>query len=317
MAVFRKFNDSDAENIISAVRDTYGEEYTPKFMYDQNYLCKASSSGEIIFTVAETESGEFIGIIGLKLSKRILGAIEVIALVVKKKFRELHIGFKLFEYCMSVADSLKLPSIYGTAVMINDFSQRIVAKLGFKATGFWLNRKCFSDKLKSGNRYKNDKISMLVVVRNFGVEDVGDIFLPKRYQDRAYDCYSQFGITFKVCEERIEPTVDETIFSESGEEDFYNKNIFIYDAGKDFLSLIKKASVLENSLSTISVILDIKMKSSVWCVEELEKLGYKFTGFLPLASGHEYIIFHLSRCNIETEEFVLNKQFEFIKKVGL
>lgn len=314
MTLFRDFMDNDAKSIIEAIRETYGEEYSPKFMYNEEYLFEATKSGKIKFTVATTEGGEFIGVIGLKTVDYFLGTVEVISLVVKKMFQKLHIGTNLFRTCMNRADRENVSSVYGSVAVINDYSQRIMSKLGYRATGFWLNRKFFSDKIKGGRQYKSDKVNMIVMVRNNRVMDAGVLYLPKHYMKSASDCYGRFSVKFQFCTDIEPPNISQTVYTQSGIEDYYNTNFFVYNAGKDFNKILTSISLLEKELSSVSVFIDVKNKSAVWAIEQLENLGCKLTGFLPLANGHEYAIFHLCRCSVYYDEFSICELFNNIKK---
>ena len=335
--LLREYACGDEAGMISCIRDEYKETYFKRDFYHAEYLRKEAENGHIIFLVAEIhsiagqpqKSMEIAGMMALKKDAGKRAVYEIASQIFKKKYRGYGMAETFFTYAMGILANFNCFSLYSLPVVFHNVTQRLLYRLGFKATGFLLNVFDMGDIVHSYHNGRNSKHSQGIQIYAVKKQDVGEIYIPGEHEEFCRQIYRKLGVQCHIMTEKnisrktqffpITGTLD-TIQFLSASDISYRQNalqssleICIRHIGTDLLERIAachKKYPLKGK-QTINILLPLNTPYAIWAYKKLVEKGYFFSGLKPLGSEGEYMILHHpGEVQIFFEDYVLSEEFK-------
>lgn len=299
----------DENGMIACVRDEYGDTYFKSGFYDAKYLRKEAEEGVITFLIAETDEDGIIGMMILKEFYPKKSMCEIASQIFRKKYRGYGLAMPFFEYGMGILLSRNYSAAYCLPVLFHDVTQRLLYRLGMRATGLVMNVFDMDHIIHSYNNGRNRKHSQGIQIRAVGKRDAGTLYLPEEHYGFCRDIYASLGAVFTIAAADIRrlPDVDnhETddqtqrlpVYTEmeyANDDLQHSLTIDIRRAGRDLVKRITKLHTRYplQGKQTAVIFLNCNDPGAVWAYEVLQEMGYFFTGLKPLCSEREYIVLH-------------------------
>lgn len=316
--ILRKYKPGDEQGMIACIRDEYGDTYFKQGFYHPDYLQKEAQSGHITFLIAQTNSGEIAGMLCLKEFAPEESMCEIASQIFKKKYRGYGLAMPFFEYGMEILLGRNYFAAYCLPVLFHDTTQRLLYRLGLRATGFVLNVFDMEDITHSYQNGQNRKHSQGIQIRAVKKQDAGTVYVPAEQQPFCRKIYESLGVSCNMAEEERQcerkqgklPPVSELSYVQDEKQN--SLEIRVYRIGLD---LPKRIAALHHKFplkgkQTANIFLTISDRHAVWAYRILTKMGYFFTGLKPLCSRQEYMVLHQpGQVEIYLEDYVLSEEF--------
>lgn len=324
--LLRQYREGDEEGMIACIRDEYGDTYFKRGFYDPAYLKKEAAEGNITFLVAETEDDGIAGMLILKELYPEEAMCEVASQIFRKKYRGYGLAAPFFDYGMEILLSRHYSAAFCLPVLFHDVTQRLLYRLGFRATGLVLNVFDMGNITHSYLNGRNTKHSQGIQVQAVEKQDAGTIYIPEEHREFCQAVYDSLGVSHE-----IRAAADRTADTEGippfcsishKQDDLQNSlEIRIHQTGADLPEQIRKlhSRYPLTGKQTANVFLNINDRHAVWAYERLGEAGYFFTGLKPLCSEREYMVLHHPG-EVETylEDYVVSEEFgQLIKFVKI
>ncbi|MCH5249841.1 MAG: hypothetical protein J1E98_07905 [Lachnospiraceae bacterium] len=331
----REYRPGDEEGMIACIRDEYGDTYFKRGFYEPAYIKEESDSGHITFLVAQTKAGEIAGMLILKEFAPKEDMCEIASQIFRKKYRGYGLAMPFFEYAMGILQRRNYSAAYCLPVLFHDVTQRLLYRLGLRATGFVLNVFDIEHITHSYHNGKNTKHSQGIQIRAVNKQDAGILYIPREHQSFAARVYKELGVKFQMVQEHVEDEYglqqeevdNERVLPPVSLINFWQNElqksleISIYLVGEDLPLRIADfhAKFPLRRRQIINVFLNCNDKNAVWAYRLLEDEGYFFTGLKPLCSKKEYMVLHNpGEVEIYFEDYVVSEEFEgllcYVKK---
>lgn len=306
----RKFRAGDETGMIACIRDEYGDTYFKTGFYDPEYLRKEAEEGIITFLIAETEEDGIIGMMILKEFYPKESMCEIASQIFRKKYRGYGLAMPFFEYGMGLLLSRSYSAAFCLPVLFHDVTQRLLYRLGLRATGLVMNVFDMDHIMHSYNNGRNRKHSQGIQIRAVGKRDAGTLYLPEEHRAFCRDIYGSLGAEYTLadaqihrqpeaaeCGEAKDPAERLPVYTEM---EYANDNlqhsltVDIRRAGRDLVKRITKLHTRYpfKGKQTVVIFLNCNDPGAVWAYETLQNMGYFFTGLKPLCSEREYMVLH-------------------------
>lgn len=312
----REYRPGDEEGMIACIRDEYKDTYFKRGFYHTNFLKKEAESGHITFLVAQTRAGELAGMLILKEFAPQEDMCEIASQIFRKKYRGYGMAMPFFEYGMQILLSRKYSAAYCLPVLFHNTTQRLLYRIGLKATGFVLNVFDMSHIIHSYKNGRNLKHSQGIQIRAVEKQDAGTVYIPTEHRDFCRKIYDSLDVAYHIAEEDRSCMSELPAFSNLSfirNELQSSLEINIHHIG---LNLPEQLEILHREIplkgkQTANVFLNISDKNAVWAYHILTEMGYFFTGLKPLCSEREYMVLHHpGEVEIFFEDYVLSEEFE-------
>ena len=322
----REYRPGDEEGMIACIRDEYGDTYFKRGFYKPEHIKEESDSGHITFLVAQTKAGEIAGMLILKEFAPKEDMCEIASQIFRKKYRGYGLAMPFFEYAMDILLSRNYSAAYCLPVLFHDVTQRLLYRLGLRATGFVLNVFDIEHITHSYHNGKNTKHSQGIQIRAVGKQDAGTLYLPREHQTFCSNIYNELGVKFHIEQDKDEkeyklqpesadnkhvlPPVSLLSFWQNELQRSLEVNIRL--VGEDLPLRIADlhTKYLLRGRQIINIFLNCNDKNAVWAYRVLEEEGYFFTGLKPLCSKREYMVLHNpGKIEIFFEDYVVSEEF--------
>lgn len=318
--LLREYRPGDEEGMIACIRDEYLDTYFKKNFYSPDYLRKEAESGQITFLVAQTRAGEIAGMLLLKEFAPKEQMCEVASQIFRKKYRGYGLAMPFFTYGMDILLRRNYSAAYCLPVLFHDTTQRLLFRLGFRATGFIWNVFDMEHISHSYQNGRNTKHSQGIQIRAVNKRDAGTLYMPKKYQAYCRSVYESLGVTYHMAEERADeknnlPAVTELSYQQDDRQS--SLEIRIYRIGADLterLYALHQAFPLQGK-QTANIFLNSNDPNAVGAYDSITDMGYFFSGLKPLCSEKEYMILHhAGEVKIYLEDYVISEEFLALSK---
>ncbi|MBD5487476.1 MAG: hypothetical protein HDR13_01590 [Lachnospiraceae bacterium] len=305
----RLFRPGDENGMIACIRDEYGDTYFKTGFYDPEYLRREAEEGVITFLIAETDEDGIIGMMILKEFYPKESMCEIASQVFRKKYRGYGLAMPFFEYGMKLLLSRNYSAAFCLPVLFHDVTQRLLYRLGMRATGLVMNVFDMDHITHSYNNGRNRKHSQGIQIRAVGKRDAGVVYLPEEHYAFCRDIYASLGAVFTIAAadiRRIPDNEDCEAQDRTGQLPVYTEMEYVNDdlqhsltidirrAGRDLAERITKLHTRYplQGKQTAVIFINCNDPGAVWAYEVLQEMGYFFTGLKPLCSEREYIVMH-------------------------
>lgn len=318
--ILRGYRPKDEEGMIACIRDEYGETYFKQDFYRPDFLKREAKSGHITFLVAETEKDGIAGMLILKEFAPEESMCEIASQIFRKRYRGYGLAMPFFEYGMEILLSREYSAAYCLPVVFHDTTQRLLYRLGLRATGFVLNVFDTEHIVHSYHNGKNTKHSQGIQIRAVGKRDAGTIYIPAKHRDFCSRVYENLEAAYHLAEEdtgsRKElPPVSELSFRQDEKQSSLEIRIcrIGLDLPERMEALHRKFPLKEKQ--TANIFLNISDRNAVWAYQILAEAGYFFTGLKPLCSKNEYMVLHNpGDVAIYFEDYAVSEEFGEIRR---
>lgn len=313
----RQYRTGDESGIIDCIRDEYGDTYFKRDFYLPEQIQKEARSGNITFLVAETLSGEIAGMLILKQFYPRESMCELASQIFKKQYRGYGLAMPFFEYGMNILKARHYSAAYCLPVLFHDTTQRLLYRMGLRATGFVLNVFHMEKITHSYKRDCNKKHSQGIQIMAVEKRNAGTVYLPLEHREFGRKVYDSLGVAYRIWEE----TKEEKPFGASKVEwkqDAVQSSleIYIHRVGEDLSRRMEELhrKYLLTGMQTANVFLNINDKNALWAYRVLTEMEYFFTGLKPLCSDREYMVLHnAGKVECFLDEYQLSEEFDRLR----
>ncbi len=326
----RQYRPGDEEGMIACIRDEYGDTYFKRGFYEPIYIKEESDNGHILFLVAQTKAGEIAGMLILKNFLPKENMCEIASQIFRKKYRGYGLAMPFFEYAMEILLKNNYSAAYCLPVLFHDVTQRLLYRLGLRATGFIMNVFNMWNITHSYHNGKNTKHSQGIQIRAVNKQDAGTVYIPYEHQNFVAKVYDSLGVKYCIGQDIVRENSDssgkvphgninnlsamppQSLISFWQNELQSSLEIEIRIVGGDLtkriIDLHKKYPL--KGAQTSNVFLNCSDKNAVWAYRVLEAEGYFFTGLKPLCGRNEYMVLHNpGEVEIYFEDYVVSSEF--------
>ena len=334
--LLRQYREGDEEGMIACIRDEYGDTYFKRGFYDPACLKKEAGEGTITFLVAETKDDGIAGMLILKEFYPEETMCEVASQIFRKKYRGFGLAAPFFDYGMEILTSRPYSAAFCLPVLFHDVTQRLLYRLGFRATGLALGVFDMEHITHSYRNGRNTKHSQGIQVRAVKKRDAGILYIPEECREFCREVYDRLGVSYDIRtvrttdKSRTTDKVKATDKVKTGDKDkgclpsscimSYKQDdvqssleVRIHQTGADLPERLRElhSRYPLTGKQTANVFLNISDKYAVWAYERLREKGYFFTGLKPLCSEREYMVLHNpGEVEIYLEDYVLSEEFQ-------
>jgi len=319
----RVYRPGDEKGMIACIRDEYGDTYFKTDFYHPAYLRAEAESGHITFLVAETEKDDIAGMLILKEFAPQESMCEIASQIFRKKYRGYGLAMPFFEYGMEILLGRDYSAAYCLPVVFHDTTQRLLYRLGLRATGFILNVFDMEHIIHSYQNGRNTKHSQGIQIRAARKRDAGIVYIPADHREFCSRIYESLGVTCQLEEGDSGAELSLlSVLSCRQDELQSSLEIRIQRVGFDLserMKILQRKFPLKGK-QTVNVFLNISDRNAVQAYYILTEMGYFLTGLKPLCCDEEYMVLHNpGEVEIYFEDYVLSKEFAevagYIEKV--
>ncbi|MDE6016024.1 MAG: hypothetical protein K2H41_10055 [Acetatifactor sp.] len=316
----RPYRKGDEEGMIACIRDEYGDSYFRRGFYDPLYLQKESGEGRTTFLVAETEERDIAGMMILKQFYPDEDMCEIASQIFRKRYRGYGLAMPFFEFGMEILLSRTYSAAFCLSVLFHDVTQRLLYRLGLRATGLVLNVFDTERMSHSYDNGRNKKHSLGIQVRAAEKKDAGILYLPPEHWDFCQKVYDGLGVDYRLTERTGEDFLEKADAMSVQLSQITYKNdvihssleIRIHHIGADLEQRIRElhSRYPLRGRQTAGVFLNCNEPRAVQAYYLLKRYGYFFAGLKPLCSEREYLVMHHpGEVEIYFEDYCVSEEF--------
>ncbi len=269
----------------------YGYTYGPSYVYFPDRLKSLIESGIIVSVGAFDSLGEIVAHGAMRLGTPGAYVGELISLAVDPKYRNSGLASKIHLKLMDYALSQSMKGLFGEAVTIHPYSQRLCVALGGKESAIMLGYIPPADYKKIADYGLNKR--QMAIVYFFALEpstETTRIFPPMNYRDIVKKIYSRLGLSRELGSETAVPwgiPCGETAFRLMVHGEIKVASITVEAYCPDTVKIIE-FRLRELSKEGIEyVYLDLPLSDALtpYFAQELELIGFFFSGVIPHLIG--------------------------------
>ncbi|MCL5125349.1 MAG: GNAT family N-acetyltransferase [Deltaproteobacteria bacterium] len=265
----------------------YGYTYGPRYVYSPDLLNILIESGKLVSAVAVDKAGEVVAHGAMRRTKPDDRVAELISLAVDPEFRGVGLAAKIHLYLMNYARGLGLRGVFGEAVTIHPFSQRLCRSLGGKESAVMPGYippayyKGIAD-----NNYGKRQVAIVYFFPLDLSSESGRVFAPLNYQDILKKIYGRLGLYRDFGSELVVPwgiSCGETSLSLVVSNDINSASIVVNSYCPDTAKVIefRLKQLIKEGIEYISLDLPLGDPLTPYFSQELETMGFFFSGVIP------------------------------------
>jgi GNAT superfamily N-acetyltransferase len=300
----------DAEAIAQLLYENYHLSYVHADFYRPRHLMAALASGELLSAIA-VHNGRVIGHHALMHLPGVPSA-ETGAAVVHSAYRGLGVFGRLFEQTLDAATERGLASVFGDAVTIHPFSQRVESSHGYRETALQLGMVPAQTTMRGfGGEGPRRRTATLRSYRLFD-ERPRQAAMPAPYRELLESVYANVGLSVEPRTEPA-PTEGEAVTAKLDEQrslGFLRLQRWAEDAGTPLKRAVRH--LLSRHVDVVYADVDLVSVGDVnKATAELNELGFFASGLiLHGPDGHDHLRLQLLDSEeIELEDVVCDSSF--------
>ncbi len=306
----RRFIPSDAPALAELAYDTYGYSYLYENVYYPDRTIALNKINEIISVVAVTEEGILAGHTGLFCNPAYPGVAELAMAMVKPEYRGYHLFDKTSVLCVSTALDLKLNALFSQAVTLHTRSQPGLKKIGLLPVGILLAY-FTAPECKGIENLTHDRVSPLVVFKLLAPYHAGTLYLPGRHCEFISGLLSSVSVGWENGEQ-FDTGKTKSVYSIQVNEVSSYARMFVYETGHDLVMELKQYlyRLRKEKLLLGELMLNLEDPLNTLLYEEIESLGFIFTGILPATiRGNFLTLVYLNGINANFDNIELIEDY--------
>jgi serine/threonine-protein kinase RsbW len=285
----RRFIPEDAMALAELAYDTYGYSYLYENIYFPDRTVAMNASNEIISVVAITDDGILAGHAGLFCNPAYPGIAELGMAMVKPEFRGYHLLDRMAVLCNSTALELGINGLFSQALTLHKRSQPSVKKAGMLPCGFLLGYFPSAD-IKGLDNLTKDRVTPVVNFKLLRPYHAGTLYPPERHLEIIGNLFSTLAVTWDKGEIYDSGRTDSVFSIQVNEVSSYAR-LFVYETGSDIILNLKSYlnRLRREGLMIGELMLNLGDPLTYKFYDEIEALGFIFTGILPATTRGNFI----------------------------
>jgi hypothetical protein len=284
-------------DIISLLIKQHGNYYPYTDLYSMDFVGRAIDNKDLYMVVAELTNGLVAGMTGANSKTQFAGALEWIMLTIRPACRGFGMGRYLISYLQQVLPPELFTCVYGHCMSLDTASQGILASLGHRITGAFLN--CYRLDTHAENlsgMILPFKHNLIVTCLPGNKKDAGPLYAPPAHAGYIRGVYDTLGVTYSIREDGIQPPGPSSVCSVGQMEGHRYCEFCAEEIGLDFEKILDDALNQYGTLEgqTYNALVNLNDPAAPWAGGLLEDRGFSFAGVQALSGPREYLIYHYS-----------------------
>jgi hypothetical protein len=285
-------------DIISLLIKQHGNYYPYADLYSMDFVGQALDNKDLYMVVAELDSGLVAGMTGANAKTQFEGALEWIMLTIRPACRGFGMGKHLIGYLQQALPPELFACVYGHCMSLDTASQGILAGLGHRITGAFLN--CYRLDTHAENLSGMTlpfKHNLIVTCLPGSKKDAGILYAPPAHAGYIRGIYETLGAAYTIQEaEGTRPLDPSPACSVVQKENHRYCEFFAEEIGLNFEKTLEDALKRYGGLEgqTFNVLINLNDPTAPWAGDILEGRGFSFTGVHALSGPREYLMYHYS-----------------------
>jgi len=295
----------DAEDVAKLIYRCYGHTYPKEELYHPKKIEQSVVRQQKIGVIARTDDGIPAGYFAV-LDTTDSNVGEVGEAVVAPPYRRRGLFKRMMRALIRNAEAGGLDGLYGKAIALHQFSQRVNNEFGYCTTGILL-ADFPAVNLKNIDSNISQPVSEIIDFLPLRPLIDRTVYLPERYAVILKKCYKNLEVyNLNQAKHEVESTRVCTLDSKI---DFKEKSglIVIRELSRNFEdSLLEKVRALaKHNLNVIYLDIPLMRGNIDSVVEFLHENGFIFSGLFPLYHNNEdYLRMQRLYCNLDLSEIV-------------
>jgi GNAT superfamily N-acetyltransferase len=297
-AVIRLARREDVPDIISLLIKQHGNYYPYADLYSLDFVGQALDNRDLYMVVAELAGGLAAGMTGANAKTRFAGALEWIMLTIRPACRGFGMGKHLIGYLQQALPPELFTCVYGHCMSLDTASQGILAGLGHRITGAFLN--CYRLDSHAENLSGMTlpfKHNLIVTCLPGNKKDAGALYAPPAHAGYIRGVYDTLGVAYSIREDGGGPPRGGSPACPVTQMEGHRYcEICAEEIGPDFESALEDALNQYGALEgqTFNALINLNDPAAPWAGGLLEDRGFSFAGLHTLSGPREYLLYHYS-----------------------
>ncbi len=312
----RMIRPDEGLNLARCFYRVYGYTYGPNYVYFPDRLKSLIESGRLVSAGAVDKHGEIVAHGAMKLESQDAQIGELISLAVDPKYRSAGLAAKIHRRLMEHAAGIGLKGVFGEAVTIHPYSQRLCHALGGKESAVMLGYIPPSDyKRIVHNGFRQRQLAMLYFFHFERLAKSEKIFAPLNFQDIMQKIYTRLGMPREF---RLETAVPwgvmcgETAFRLTVNSEIGIASIIVDSYCPDTVKIVgfRLGQLLKEGIEYVYIDMPLSDPLTSYFAQEFELIGFFFSGVIPfLAKGDALRMQFLNTKEVNFDEAVIDSEF--------
>jgi len=273
----------------------YGYTYGPGYVYDPELLKSLVEEGLLVSAVAIDSRGEFVGHAAIRIDKTKPRIGELISLAVDPAYRNSGLAKKIHSYLLEQARERKLEGLFGEAVTIHPYSQRLCLALSGKESAIMVGYVPPANYRQiSEGAFTKRQMAMVYFFGLSNGERSKRVFVPENHLSMIEKIYLHLNLKRILAPENVHPTgasCGDTAFDLKVNNDISTAAITINVYCPDTIRLIgsKIKALLESQIEYLYLDLPLSSALTPYFAGEFESMGFFFSGVIPYLKDGDYL----------------------------
>ncbi|MFH0957452.1 MAG: GNAT family N-acetyltransferase [Pseudomonadota bacterium] len=283
----RLINSSEGLKLSRCFYRVYGYTYGPSYVYEPGLLKSLVESGILVSAVAVDSRGEFLAHAAIAIEKRRPQVGELISLAVDPNHRNIGLAKKMHSYLLEQARERKLKGLFGEAVTLHPYSQRLCLALSGKESAMMLGYipQANYRQISKGSFAKR-QMAMVYFFNLSNEDNDRRVFVPGNHSSMIEKIYSHLNLERTLSSEFVLPDVascGDTAFDLKVNNDIKAAAITLNVYCPDTVKLIesKLKTLVESGIDYVYLDLPMSNALTPYFTKEFESVGFFFSGIIP------------------------------------
>lgn len=288
----RYLTPKDTLEVARCAYESYGYSYPYEHIYFPERVETLNKSGELISMVAEADTGEIAAHLAFMKFEGFNGLYELGIAMTKQKFRGGNIFSNLMEFAQQAVHDKNIQTYYGQCVTTHIYSQSAPIRQGMMPTAMLLSYAPEDVNFKKIVEEMGNRLTVMIVTKVSANRKKSKLYIPEKYCELLKHIYHSLGETHNYIHSAEGNSTDVAQTSLSIAPKLGMGKLIIYAHGKDFKIQIKKhlQQIRKEKVQMLETLFLINQPEAIPIMEELESLGFIFTGILPGATEGDLAI---------------------------
>lgn len=294
----------------------YGYTYGLNYVYVPDHLKALIESGRLVSAGAFDRRGEIVAHGAMRLDSRENRVGELISLAVDPKYRSAGLAAKIHRRLVDHAKDLGLKGVFGEAVTIHSYSQRLCHALGGKESAIMLGYIPPSDyKRIVADGFRQRQVAILYFFNFQRSAQRAEIFAPLNYRDIIQKIYTRLGLPREFGVETAVPwgaMCGETAFRLTVNREIGIASIMLDSYCPDTVKIVefRLLQLVKDGIEYIYLDMPLGDPLTPYFAQEFELLGFFFSGVIPfLAKGDALRLQFLNTKEVNFVGAVIDSEF--------
>ena len=290
-------NDIEINEAVSCIYEEYKYTYGYEELYIVNSIKRLIKEGVLNSYLVVNDHKQVAGHFALTNKETLPKMPEVSTVIVKKGFRGIHLGEKIFEYAVEQAKLKNMSAIWTQPTAFHVGTQTICNRLGFVAVGFLFQY--INDDVKSEYNKNPRRLDLTMSVKLLKPMEF-KIYCPHIIKNFAKNIFQQLNSPVEFLREKH-------LYEESEMTIQINDRISVAKVVFDKVGIDLPERLAEirlarrkNNLAMIEVLISMQNYSIIYAFEYLKKEGFIFSGIIPGSDKGVYCVMQ-NLCDLTPE----------------